>query len=108
MPAFSLALLFRLFNEALEQHFSGGPLLRCQRFRRFIGAALLPTAAVLLCSRKDGLRSSIFSDVIQAVVFILFLAWIDCFGHVRLPGNSWPICDPHGLQLGDVVPPSLP
>ena len=38
------------------------------------------TAAVLLYSLKGGLRSSIFTDVIQAVVFVLFLglvlAWI--------------------------------
>ncbi len=51
----------------------------------FIGSALLFTAAVLFYSLKGGLRSSIFSDAIQAVVLILFLglvlAWV-------LPGNS--------------------
>ncbi|MCB1966195.1 MAG: sodium:solute symporter, partial [Candidatus Accumulibacter sp.] len=40
----------------------------------FIGAALLFTAVVLFYSLKGGLRSSIFTDVIQAIVFLLFLA----------------------------------
>ena len=45
----------------------------------FIAAALSFTAAVLFYSLKGGLRSSIFSDVIQAVVFILFVGVVLAF-----------------------------
>ena len=36
----------------------------------FVAAALLFTAVTLLYSLKGGLRSSIFTDVIQAVLFV--------------------------------------
>lgn len=83
--AFSLAILIRLFNEVWSNTAVVGGYYGASGSGAFIGAALLFTAAVLLYSLKGGLRSSIFSDVIQAVVFILFLglvlAWV-------LPGDS--------------------
>lgn len=41
---------------------------------QFIGAALLFTAATLFYSVKGGLRGSIVTDIIQAAVFVVFLA----------------------------------
>jgi len=78
--AFSLAILIRLFNEVWSNTAVVGGYYGASGSGAFIGSALLFTTAVLFYSLKGGLRSSIFSDVIQAVVFILFLglvlAWI--------------------------------
>ena len=71
--AFSLAILIRLFNEVWSNTAVVGGYYGASGSAGFIGSALLFTAAVLFYSLKGGLRSSIFSDVIQAVVFILFL-----------------------------------
>jgi Na+/proline symporter len=78
--AFSLAILIRLFNEVWSNTAVVGGYYGASGSAGFVGAALLFTAAVLFYSLKGGLRSSIFSDVIQAVVFVLFLglvlAWV--------------------------------
>ncbi|WP_217992616.1 hypothetical protein [Polaromonas sp. AET17H-212] len=71
--AFSLAILIRLFNEVWSNTAVVGGYYGESGSAGFIGSALLFTAAVLFYSLKGGLRSSIFSDVIQAVVFMLFL-----------------------------------
>ena len=71
--AFSAAILVRLFNEVWSNTAVVGGYYGASGSGEFIGAALLFTAAVLFYSLKGGLRSSIFSDVIQAVVFILFV-----------------------------------
>ena len=78
--AFSAAILVRLFNEVWSNTAVVGGYYGPAGSGGFVGAALLFTAAVLFYSLKGGLRSSIFSDVIQAVVFVLFLgvvlAWV--------------------------------
>ena len=71
--AFSLAILIRLFNEVWSNTAVVGGYYGESGSSGFIASALLFTAAVLFYSLKGGLRSSIFTDVIQAVVFILFL-----------------------------------
>jgi Na+/proline symporter len=71
--AFSVAILIRLFNEVWSNTAVVGGYYGNTGTGGFIFAALLFTAAVLFYSLKGGLRSSIFSDVIQAVVFVLFL-----------------------------------
>lgn len=71
--AFSLAILIRLFNEVWSNTAVVGGYYGVSGSSGFVGAALLFTAAVLIYSLKGGLRSSIFSDVIQAIVFIIFL-----------------------------------
>ncbi|MBL0075912.1 MAG: sodium:solute symporter [Rhodocyclaceae bacterium] len=71
--AFSAAILVRLFNEVWSNTAVVGGYYGASGSADFIGAALLFTAAVLFYSLKGGLRSSIFSDVIQAIVFILFV-----------------------------------
>ena len=71
--AFSAAILVRLFNEVWSNTAVVGGYYGAAGSAAFIGAALLFTAVVLFYSLKGGLRSSIFTDVIQAVVFLVFL-----------------------------------
>lgn len=71
--AFSAAILVRLFNEVWSNTAVVGGYYGAGGSAAFIGSSLLFTAAVLFYSLKGGLRSSIFSDVIQAVVFVVFL-----------------------------------
>ncbi|MCB1955809.1 MAG: hypothetical protein KDG55_09035 [Rhodocyclaceae bacterium] len=91
--AFSAAILVRLFNEVWSNTAVVGGYYGDAGSPAFIGAALLFTAVVLFYSLKGGLRSSIFTDVIQAVVFVLFLgmvlAWIvPTHGPLRLLGEG--------------------
>jgi len=74
--AFSAAILIRLYNEVWSNTAVVGGYYGDSGSAAFIGAALLFTLAVLLYSLKGGLRSSIFTDVIQAVVFVLFLGLV--------------------------------
>ena len=83
--AFSAAILIRLFNEVWSNTAVVGGYYGDTGSGGFIASALLFTAAVLFYSLKGGLRSSIFSDVIQAVVFILFLGVVLAF---VLPAHS--------------------
>jgi Na+/proline symporter len=83
--AFSAAILIRLFNEVWSNTAVVGGYYGNTSSGSFIASALLFTAAVLFYSLKGGLRSSIFSDVIQAVVFILFLGVVLAF---VLPAHS--------------------
>jgi Na+/proline symporter len=71
--AFSAAILVRLFNEVWSNTAVVGGYYGESGSWGFIASALLFTAAVLFYSLKGGLRSSIFTDVIQAMVFLLFL-----------------------------------
>ncbi|TVO58127.1 sodium:solute symporter family transporter [Denitromonas halophila] len=74
--AFSAAILIRLYNEVWSNTAVVGGYYGESGSFAFIASALLFTAAVLLYSLKGGLRSSIFTDVIQAVVFVLFLGLV--------------------------------
>ena len=71
--AFSAAILVRLYNEVWSNTAVVGGYYGDAGSFGFIASALLFTAAVLLYSLKGGLRSSIFTDVIQAIIFVLFL-----------------------------------
>jgi Na+/proline symporter len=87
--AFSAAILIRLYNEVWSNTAVVGGYYGESGSFPFVASALLFTAAVLLYSLKGGLRSSIFTDVIQAVVFVLFLgivlAWVlPTHGPIRL------------------------
>jgi solute:Na+ symporter, SSS family len=77
--AFSAAILVRLFNEVWSNTAVVGGYFGDSGSGGFIGAALVFTAAVLFYSLKGGLRSSIFTDSIQAVVFVLFLGLVLAF-----------------------------
>jgi SSS family solute:Na+ symporter len=72
--AFSLAILVRLFNEVWSNTSVVGGYYGEAGSAAFIGSALLFTAATLFYSLKGGLRSSIYTDVLQTVLFIGFFA----------------------------------
>jgi len=72
--AFTLAILIRLYNEVWSNTAVVGAYYGRPGEWTFIAAALLFTAATLLYSLKGGLRSSIVTDVIQAVLFVGALA----------------------------------
>jgi Na+/proline symporter len=74
--AFSAAILVRLYNEVWSNTAVVGGYYGGSGSFPFIAAALLFTVAVLLYSLKGGLRSSIFTDVIQAVLFVAFLGMV--------------------------------
>ena len=71
--AFSLAIFIRLYNEIWSNTAVVGAYFGQAGEPAFIIAALLFTLITLIYSIKGGLRSSIFTDGIQAVVFIAFL-----------------------------------
>ena len=74
--AFTLAILIRLYNEVWSNTAVVGAYYGKAGEWTFIGAALLFTAATLLYSVKGGLRSSIFTDVIQSVLFVIVLGLV--------------------------------
>ncbi len=67
---FALAILIRLYNEVWSNTAVVGAYYGKPGEWTFIAAALLFTAVTLFYSLKGGLRSSIFTDVIQAVLFV--------------------------------------
>ncbi len=83
--AFSAAILVRLFNEVWSNTAVVGGYYGEDGSTGFIAAASLFTAMVPGYSLKGGLRSSMFNDLIQAVVFVLFLGLVLAF---VLPAHS--------------------
>ncbi|HUJ00548.1 MAG TPA: sodium:solute symporter [Usitatibacter sp.] len=71
---FALAILVRLYNEVWSNTEVVGGYYGAPGSAAFVVAALVFTAAVLFYSMKGGLRSSIFTDVLHAVIFVVFLA----------------------------------
>ncbi len=71
--AFTLAILIRLYNEVWSNTAVVGAYYGEAGEWTFIASALLFTAATLIYSLKGGLRSSIVTDVIQAVLFVFVL-----------------------------------
>jgi len=67
---FTAAILIRLYNEVWSNTAVVGAYYGKPGEWTFIAAALLFTAVTLFYSLKGGLRSSIFTDVIQAVLFV--------------------------------------
>ncbi|MGQ0750876.1 MAG: sodium:solute symporter family transporter [Betaproteobacteria bacterium] len=72
--AFAVAILIRLYNEVWSNTAVVGAYYGNAGEWTFIAAALLFTAVTLLYSIKGGLRSSIFTDVIQAVLFVVAMS----------------------------------
>jgi Na+/proline symporter len=72
--SFTLAILIRLYNEVWSNTSVVGAYYGNAGEWPFIGAALLFTAATLFYSLKGGLRSSIATDIVQAVLFVVVLA----------------------------------
>lgn len=71
--SFTLAILIRLYNEVWSNTAVVGAYYGKPGEWTFIAAALLFTAVTLFYSLKGGLRSSIVTDVIQAVLFVAVL-----------------------------------
>jgi len=71
--AFTLAILIRLYNEVWSNTAVVGAYYGNAGEWTFIASALLFTAVTLGYSLKGGLRSSIVTDVIQAVLFVIVL-----------------------------------
>lgn len=74
--SFACAILIRLYNEVWSNTEVVGGYYGAPGSAAFIGSALAFTAAVLLYSVKGGLRSSIFTDVLHAAIFLVFLALV--------------------------------
>jgi Na+/proline symporter len=74
--AFTAAILIRLYNEVWSNTAVVGAYYGQAGDAMFIGAALLFTAVTLVYSLKGGLRSSIVTDVIQAVLFVFVLGTV--------------------------------
>ncbi|HET8789889.1 MAG TPA: hypothetical protein VFM75_01640 [Modicisalibacter sp.] len=71
--SFAAAILIRLYNEVWSNTAVVGGYFGAPGEAAYYAAALVFTAFTLAYSLKGGLRSSIFTDVIQAVVFVFFL-----------------------------------
>jgi Na+/proline symporter len=72
--AFAAAILIRLYNEVWSNTAVVGGYFGLPGDWEYYTAAMLFTAFTLAYSLKGGLRSSIFTDAIQAVVFVFFVA----------------------------------
>lgn len=71
--SFAVAILIRLYNEIWSNTAVVGGYFGAPDDIAYYSAAMLFTAFTLAYSLKGGLRSSIFTDVIQTVVFVFFL-----------------------------------
>lgn len=71
--AFAFAIFIRLYNEIWSNTSVVGSYYGHAGTASFIGAALLFTAATLFYSLKGGLRSSIVTDVVQGLLFVIVL-----------------------------------
>ena len=71
--SFALAIFIRLYNEVWSNTAVVGAYYGKPGEWSFIAAALLFTAVTLFYSLKGGLRSSIITDVIQGLLFIVVL-----------------------------------
>lgn len=71
--AFALAIFIRLYNEVWSNTAVVGAYYGRSGEWPFIAAALLFTAVTLFYSVKGGLRSSIITDVVQGLLFIIVL-----------------------------------
>ncbi|EPC01132.1 sodium:solute symporter [Litchfieldella anticariensis FP35 = DSM 16096] len=71
--SFGVAILIRLYNEVWSNTAVVGGYFGMPGEPGYYLAALLFTAFTLAYSLKGGLRSSIFTDMIQAVLFVFFV-----------------------------------
>lgn len=71
--AFAAAILIRLYNEVWSNTAVVGGYFGLPGEWEYYAAAMLFTVFTLAYSLKGGLRSSIFTDVIQAFVFVFFV-----------------------------------
>lgn len=74
--AFTAAIFIRLFNEVWSNTSVVGGYYGIAGSGAFIAAAVLFTLITLIYSLKGGLRSSIFTDFIQTLIFVFFIAFV--------------------------------
>lgn len=74
--AFSAAILIRLFNEVWSNTSVVGGYYGASGSRAFVFSAVIFTIITLVYSMKGGLRSSIVTDTIQAIIFVFFVGWV--------------------------------
>lgn len=74
--AFALAIFIRLYNEVWSNTAVVGAYYGKAGEWQFIAAALLFTAVTLFYSIKGGLRSSIVTDIIQGLLFVVVLGMV--------------------------------
>lgn len=74
--AFSAAILIRLFNEIWSNSSVVGGYYGESGSKKFIIAAIAFTVITLIYSCRGGLRSSLVTDAIQAVLFVVVLVFI--------------------------------
>lgn len=74
--AFSADILIRLFNEVWSNTSVVGGYYGKSGSKEFIIAAVVFTLITLVYSMKGGLRSSIVTDTIQAIIFVVFVVWV--------------------------------
>ncbi|MDY3118745.1 MAG: hypothetical protein SOW18_04315 [Peptoniphilus sp.] len=74
--AFSAAILIRLFNEIWSNTSVVGGYYGDAGSKAFVLSALLFTGITLVYSVIGGLRSSIITDSIQAIIFIFFVGFV--------------------------------
>jgi Na+/proline symporter len=71
--AFALAIFIRLYNEVWSNTAVVGAYYGKAGEWQFVAAALLFTAVTLFYSIKGGLRSSIVTDIVQGILFVVVL-----------------------------------
>jgi Na+/proline symporter len=76
---FAAAIGIRLYNEIWSNTSVVGAYFGHPGDASFVVAAILFTVFVVLYTMKGGLRTSIITDIIQAVVFVFFLAVVLLF-----------------------------
>ncbi len=105
---FLLAILIRLYNEVWSNTTVVGTYFGAQGSTAYYAAALLFTALTLAYTLKGGLRTSIWTDAIHALVFGAFLAAVvglvvprAAHGHVAavVRSGSWTLAGGVDLLL---------
>ncbi|MSN96038.1 sodium:solute symporter [Campylobacter sp. FMV-PI01] len=76
---FSIAILIRLFNEVWSNTSVVGGYYGESGSMSFIIAALLFTFITLIYSLKGGLRGSVITDIVQAVIFVIGVGFVLTF-----------------------------
>lgn len=84
---FLLAILIRLYNEIWSNTIVVGSYFGVKGSLAFYAGALVFTALTLGYTLKGGLRSSVFTDGVQAAVFAVFLLGVLVFA---LPASGGP------------------
>ncbi|CDX03677.1 Sodium/solute symporter-like protein [Desulfitobacterium hafniense] len=98
--AFSAAILIRLFNEVWSNSSVVGAYYGDSGSTAFIWGAVLFTLITLAYSMRGGLRSSIVTDTIQAVLFVVVLVFVIAWIVPKHPIGEYVSSGVWGLSTG--------